>query len=165
MASFTVWKFDTAQGAGVMLEKLEELQKMKLITIDDAATVTWEEGKKKPRTRQAVHLAGVGALEGAFWGLLFGVLFLNPILGLLAGSAVGAMAGKFSDYGISDDLIKEVQENVTEGTSALFLLSENAEVDTVIEEINKLDLSFDLIQSNLTAEQEQNLKESFGEEE
>ena len=164
MASLTVWKFDTVDGAGVMLKKIEELQKQQLITLDDAATVSWPEGAKKPKTKQAANLAGIGALQGAFWGMLFGLIFFVPIFGLLVGAATGAIAASFADYGISDDFIKEVQEKVTEGTSALFLLTEDATQDKVIAELKGLDLNFELIKSNLTEEQENNLKEAFGEE-
>ena len=36
---------------------------------------------------------------------------------------MGALSGLFSDYGIDDDFIGSVREQVTEGTSALFLLT------------------------------------------
>ena len=81
MTALTVWKFDAATGAGEALGKLENLQKQQLIDIQDAAVVEWKQGKKKPKTKQATNLAGVGALSGAFWGMLFGLLFSSPSLG------------------------------------------------------------------------------------
>ena len=62
MATLTVWKFDTATGADDAAETLRGLATQHLITIHDAATVRWEEGKKKPKTRQLNNLAGAGAL-------------------------------------------------------------------------------------------------------
>jgi len=162
MASLTVWKFNTAQGAGQMLAKLESLSKQQLITVQDAAIVSWESGKKKPKTTQAVGLTGAGALGGAFWGMLFGLLFFVPFFGLAVGAAMGALAGHFSDYGIDDNFIKEVREKVTEGTSALFLLTSDAVVDKVAAEFKGMDM--ELIKSNLTAEQEAQLLEAFGAE-
>ena len=47
MAALTVWKFDTVEGAGQALTKLESLSKQQLVTIEDAAIVYWETGKKK----------------------------------------------------------------------------------------------------------------------
>jgi len=67
MTSLTVWKFETAGGAQEALDKLVSLSKQQLITVQDAAIVSWPEGKKKPKTKQAVNLAGAGALQGAFW--------------------------------------------------------------------------------------------------
>ena len=162
MASLTVWKFDTPDGANQALNKLQGLAKQQLITIDDAAIVSWPPGKNKPKTHQATSLTGMGALSGAFWGMLFGLLFFMPLLGLAVGAAMGALVGHFSDYGISDDFIKEVQSKVTEGTSALFLLSEQATIDKVSEAFKGTKM--ELIQSNLSADQEAALKKAFGED-
>ena len=68
MATLTVLKFPEADGADRMIGKLEQLQKMEMIKIEDAAIVSRTEGKRKPRTRQLNSLAGFGALDGAFWG-------------------------------------------------------------------------------------------------
>ena len=160
MAALTVWKFETVEGAGQALGKLESLSKQQLITIEDAAIVYWEAGKKKPKTHQAHSMTGVGALGGAFWGMLFGLIFFMPFLGLAIGAAAGALAGHFTDYGIDDKFIKEVQSEVTEGTSALFLLTGDATVDKVEDAFK--DTKMELIRSNLTNEQEAQLREDFG---
>lgn len=162
MTALTVWKFDTASGAGEALDKLKSLQKQQLIVVQDAAIVEWEQGKKKPKTRQMASLAGVGALSGAFWGMLFGLIFFIPFFGMAVGAAMGALSGHFADYGIDDDFIKSIRSQVTEGTSALFLLTSNATVDKLQEELKGQVGT--LIKSNLTKEQEAKLNEAFGEE-
>lgn len=162
MASLTAWKFDTPDGAAQALKKVEELSKQQLIEVEDAATVSWPAGKKKPKTHQAHSLTGAGALGGAFWGMLFGLLFFVPFFGMAVGAAMGALAGHFTDYGISDDFIKQVREKVTEGTSALFLLTGQATVDKVADAFKGTNM--ELIQSNLSADQEKALKDAFGEE-
>ena len=162
MATLTVWKFNTPEGANQVLTKLESLSKQQLITIEDAAVVSWLPGKKKPKTQQLHSMAGAGALGGAFWGMLFGLLFFIPFFGLAVGAAMGALAGHFSDYGIDDNFIKQVQSKVTEGTSALFLLSSNVTVDKVSDALKGTQM--ELIQSNLSDEQEAKLREDFGEE-
>ncbi len=162
MATLTVFKFPTAEGAEQTLSKLEDLQKRQLITILDAAIVTWPADKKKPKTRQLYHLAGAGALTGAFWGMLFGLIFLMPFMGALIGAAAGAISGSFADVGIDDNFIKEVREKVVPGTSALFLMSANEVVDRIRSEMGTLDA--ELIASNLSTEQEARLREIFSEE-
>lgn len=159
MATLTVLKFNTPEGAGQMLEKIISLQKQQLIVLQDAATVIWPEGKQAPKTKQAVNLAGIGALDGAFWGMLFGMLFFVPFFGLAVGAAFGALGGKMRDYGIDDDFIKSVREQVTEGTSALFLLTDKAVRDKVAEALKGDE--FELIASNLTKEQEDELMAAF----
>jgi uncharacterized membrane protein len=159
MATLTVFKFPTTDGAGKMLEKVKSLQKAELVKIQDAATVTWEVGQKSPKTKQAVNLAGMGALDGAFWGMLFGLIFFVPLFGLAVGAAMGALSGKMADYGISDEFIEKTRVAVTEGTSALFLMTSDAVQDKVIAELKGYD--FELIASNLTKEQEDSLMAAF----
>lgn len=162
MTTLTVLEFDTPEGAAGMLDKIQSLQKQQLIKIQDAAIVTWPEGKKSPKTKQLVNLAGIGALDGAFWGMLFGLIFFVPWFGMAVGAAFGALGGKMRDYGIDDDFIKNVREQVTEGTSALFLLTSNAVMDKVTEALKGE--KFKLIASNLTKEQEDELMAAFAAE-
>jgi uncharacterized membrane protein len=162
MATLTVFKYETPEGAANLLEKIKSLQKQQLITLQDAAIVTWPEGRKSPKTKQLVNLAGAGALQGAFWGMLFGLIFFVPFFGLAVGAAFGALGGKMADYGIDDDFIKGVRDQVTEGTSALFLLTSDAVRDKVANELK--DEKFELIASNLTKEQEEELMAVFAEE-
>jgi len=67
MATLTVLKFPTAEGAQAMLSTMENLQKQQLIEIEDGAILTWPVGAKKPKTKQLRDATGVGALGGAFW--------------------------------------------------------------------------------------------------
>ncbi len=159
MTALTVWKFNSASGAEDVLAQLAERQKEHLIEIQDAAIVTWKEGKKKPKTQQAVNLTASASLDGAFWGFLFGLIFFVPIFGMVVGAAAGALSGSFADYGINDDFIKSVREQVTEGSSALFLLTGQVTVDK-IEDIFQQSKA-ELIQSNLSKEQEAKLQEHF----
>ncbi|GAA1881052.1 DUF1269 domain-containing protein [Pseudonocardia ailaonensis] len=159
MSTLTVWRFPTAGGADDAVSRLEHLARQQLITVHDAATVTWAEGAKKPKTRQLHNLAGAGALGGAFWGMLFGLIFLMPLLGAAIGAAAGALAGRFSDYGVDDEFIAKTREQITPGTSALFILSSDAVPDKVAAAFE--DVSADLLFTNLSTEQEQKLREVF----
>ena len=161
MASLTVWKFQTPNGADAAMERLQMLQSQQLITVQDAAMVSWEAGKKKPKTRQLHDTKKGGALGGAFWGMLFGLIFFIPILGLAIGAATGALFGSLADVGISDSFIKSVRDQITPGTSALFLLSSDAVIDRVKEEFPTKDV--ELISTNLSADQEAKLREAFAE--
>ena len=160
MATLTALKFDDPYQADAVLGTLQQLQQQQLIQIHDAAVVRWPAGAKKPTTEQLTNLAGAGALGGAFWGMLFGLLFFVPFLGLAIGAGIGALTGKFADVGIDDNFINQVKANVTPGTSALFLLSSNAVADRVAEALKGV--HFEVIASNLSAEQEAELKEHFG---
>ncbi|GAB2856760.1 DUF1269 domain-containing protein [Nocardioides pacificus] len=159
MSTLTVWRFDTAEGADGATDILAELSSQHLITIHDAATVSWEQGKKRPKTRQLHNLAGAGALGGAFWGLLFRMIFLVPLLGAAIGAASGALTGSLKDVGIDDRFIDRVRDQVTPGTSALFVMSSDAVVDKVKQAF--ADHRPELIFTNVSDEQEAALREVF----
>lgn len=159
MATLTAWAFPTVDGAEQAVERVKQLQTQQLIKLEDGATVTWAEGKKKPKTRQLNNLAGAGALGGAFWGMLFGLLFFIPLLGLAIGAGLGALTASMADVGIDDGFINSVKQRVTPGTSALFLLTSEAVTDRIKDTFD--DLSPELIASNLSAEQEAKLREVF----
>jgi uncharacterized membrane protein len=162
MTTLTVLKFQTADGAEKALDLIKSLSKQKLINLHDAAIVTWPEGKKKPKTQQLTNMAGVGALDGAFWGMLFGLIFFVPLFGMAIGAAMGALSGSFTDVGIDDDFIKSIREKVTEGTSALFLMTSGAVMDKVTAAAKGME--FELIASNLSKDEEDNLRAAFAHE-
>lgn len=162
MGTLTVWQFPDAADAEQAISKLESLQSQELIKIHDAAVVTWEVGKKKPKTRQLTNLTGAGALGGAFWGMLFGLLFFVPLLGLAIGAAAGALGGSLTDVGIDDKFIKEVRDKVEPGTSALFLLSSDAVPDKVHAAFEGVHAN--LVSTNLSDDQEAALRTAFADE-
>jgi uncharacterized membrane protein len=163
MATLSVLKFDDPNGADRVLIALEGLQEREMITLQDAAVVSWPQGNKKPITHQLHGTAGTGALGGAFWGFLFGLIFFVPFLGAAIGAGMGALTGSMADVGIDDDFIKQVREKVTPGTSALFALTSGATApDRVIDELRQYD--FEIISTNLPEEQENQLREAFAQE-
>jgi uncharacterized membrane protein len=159
MSTLLVFAFDNETGAQGMIADVQALKKEELITLSDAATVVRKpDGKVK--VKQANSLVGVGALGGAFWGMLIGLLFWAPWLGLAIGAVTGAIAGKVSDYGISDDFIKQVGSTIEPGHSALFLMVEQMTEDKVLAELSKHKAT--LLRTNLSAEDEAKLREAFG---
>jgi uncharacterized membrane protein len=162
MTTLTAWAFPGADDAEEAIKRLEALQSQAVITIDDAAVVTWEAGKKKPKTRQLHNTTGAGALSGAFWGMFLGLIFLVPFLGAAIGAALGVVSTSIIDMGISDKFIDEVKQKVTPGTSALFLLTDDAVVNKVEGALK--DMNAELIASDLSPEQEAKLREVFAED-
>lgn len=159
MAALTVWKFPSPDGAAIALGELEDMQRTRLIRVLDVAVVTWDEGKRKPRTQELRSQGKADALGGVFWGLLFGLIFFIPLLGLAIGAATGALIGSMADLGISDAFIREVREKVTPGSSALFLISSDAVIDRVAARL--FDTGVELISADLSGDQEARLREAF----
>ncbi|QFZ19654.1 DUF1269 domain-containing protein [Saccharothrix syringae] len=163
MATLTIWRFDTAAGADDAARVLATLARRELIKIHDAAVVAWPADRKKPKIRQVNDLRGRGALTGAFWGTLLGLLFLMPLVGAAVGAAAGALTAGLADFGIDDDLIKEVRSRVTPGSSALFVLSSDAVIDKV-RDVFAGGEQPELLYTNLSEEQERALREAFADD-
>jgi uncharacterized membrane protein len=159
-SSLVVLKFETPDGADKGLELAVSLHKQHLLELLDAATVTWPEGKSKPKTRHVGDLTCAGAWDGAFWGMLFGWIFFVPFLGAAFGAAVGALSAHFADYGIGKDFLDKVRSKVTQGSSALFLLVGQVTTDRVIDAFKSAP-KFEVIASNLSKDQEEKLKTAF----
>ena len=162
MATLTAWKFERPDGASLAVRKLKDLHEEGLIVIEDAAIVEWPQGSKKPKTRTVDDMTGPRALGGAFWGFLFGILFFIPIIGAAVGAGVGALSATLGHVGIDDKFIDEVKDKVTEGTSALFLMSSGAVQDRIRERFIGTDL--ELIATNLGPDEEARLREAFGQD-
>jgi uncharacterized membrane protein len=163
MATLTIWRFGTPGGAHRAAKAVEGMARSQLVFVHDAAVVWWEEGHRLPQLRQLHSLAGRSALSGAFWGMLFGLIFLVPVAGAAVGAVAGAAGGALSDVGIDDDLIKQVRDQLTPGTSALFLLTSEAVLDKVRDAFADDDMP-SLIFTNLSPEHENALREAFAEE-
>jgi uncharacterized membrane protein len=160
MAILTVWRYDTSDGARHAQDALVGLAREQVVL--DAACVTWEAGTRRPRTHQLGPTLGAGTLGVSFWGLLFGLVFYLPLLGAALGAAMGSRAGSLAEVGIDDTFVNRVRDQVTPGTSALFVLTSDTGVarlqDTLAGEA-----SVEPTLTYLTGEQEAALREVFGE--
>ena len=133
-ATLTVLKFAAVDGAEKGLKLVEDLQKQALITLHDAAVVAWPAGAQKTQKPSTWATSRApGALTPAFWGMLFGLIFFVPFFGMAIGALLVGLSGHFADYGIDERFVKDVRVKVTEGTSALSLLTSDAVTDRVVE--------------------------------
>ena len=160
-SSLVVLTFATTHGAEDVVSAIGRLKRKKVVHLDDAAIVT-RDGSGKPKIKQATHLVGVGALGGAFWGLVIGLLFMAPWLGAAVGAAAGSLAGSVADIGVDDDFIRDVGERLRPGTSALFLLVSEADLDTLAHELSHFE--FEIASTDLPPDKEAELRAIFDEE-
>jgi uncharacterized membrane protein len=162
MSDLVVVAFDDETTAFRVRDKLARMQKEHLVGLEDLVVVVHRKDGKTD-IKQSQSLMGLGALSGAFWGLLIGLIFLAPWLGLAIGAITGALAGKFTDYGIDDKFIKDVAETIQPGNSAVFMLISEATPDKFLAEMKEFNGT--VIKTSLTAENEAKLREAFGETE
>src|ERR671911_2438368 len=105
MSTLSILKFDDPAGAERVLVALQGMHARQVITLEDAAVVSWPQGNKKPR--MPPQGGGVAALGGAFWGFFFGLIFFAPFLGAAIGAGtVTVVLGVLGKGGVGDDFIK-----------------------------------------------------------
>jgi uncharacterized membrane protein len=97
-----------------------------------AAIVRDQEGKYHVTTTHGGASAEGGAAWGGFWGLLFGLLFFVPFAGLALGAGMGALFGHLGEKGITKEFQEQVRDHLKPGTSALFMVIEQATPDKAV---------------------------------
>ena len=90
------------------------------------------------------------------------MIFFLPLLGAAVGAATGALAGSLSEAGIDDSFINKIRDQVTPGTSALFVLTSDAVVDRIHEAFAG-HAPAELLFTNLSSDQEAALRDVFAE--
>ena len=159
MSELMVLGFDDEAAADAFGLKLAQMQKDMIVQLQDAAEVV-RDPDGKPHVKHDAHLVGAGAMGGAFWGMLFGLLFFVPFLGLAIGAGMGALFGKLGKTGIDQQVLQQMGDAVPPGKAGWFLLISQLTEDKFLAAVKGTGAS--LVRSNLTAEQEQQLKHAFG---
>ena len=131
--------FNEEGKAEEVLKEMKKLEKEEIIFLVNAAVMTKsEKGKVSLKETQDVG-SGKGALFGAIAGGLIGLLGgpAGVIVGAAAGAATGGVAANKIDMGFPDDTLKELQDTLTPGSSAILALIQHEWVDRVVEELDK----------------------------
>src|SRR3954447_13334190 len=104
-----------------------------IIQADQVASISRDtEGKYHVHTTHGGGGTAGGAVWGGFWGLLFGLLFFIPFAGWAMGAGMGALFGHVGQRGIDKAFQEQVRDHLQPGTSALFLVVEQATPDKAI---------------------------------
>jgi uncharacterized membrane protein len=130
-ATLTIWLYDTAMGAAAGEIRLKDLQRRGGVRVVDAVTVTWVPGADRPHIGHLMRRGPATATKGTALGALVGSLFMVPVVGDVAGAGVAGLADKLRDTGIDRAFLDEAISRVTPGTSALLVLSQEADLDVV----------------------------------
>ncbi len=114
-------------------DTVHELESELIIQADQVAAISRDlDGKYHVHTSHGGASAGGGAAWGGFWGFLFGLLFFIPFFGLALGAGMGALFGHFGEKGIDKAFQQQVRDHLQPGTSALFMIIEQATPDKAI---------------------------------
>jgi uncharacterized membrane protein len=154
MADLVVLGFDSKEKAEAVFNLASQMQKEKLIDLEDAA-LAWRTPDGKVKIQQGLSMTSAGAVGGAFWGMLIGLLFLAPVAGAAIGAVGGAIGGKLSDIGIDDPTIKRIGGTLEPGKAAIFALVRRSTPDKVREALRPYEPT--VIQTSLTKDREEEL--------
>lgn len=158
MSSLVVVGFPTVAEAEQVRRELVDIQRERLLAIDDAVVVE-RQADGGVHLHQAVNLTASGAVSGGFWGSLVGMLFLNPLLGGAVGAGLGAVSGLLTDLGIQDDFLREVGGTLPNGGAALCLLLREVTPDRVVERLRAHAPNAKLLRTNLSHTDEERLRQ------
>lgn len=135
MATLTAWRFSSTEGADDAVLRLKRLDEQDQIDVEDAAVIRWPRYASAPT--EDTHVTRQG---GAF----------------------SAIAKKIAHGNIDSATVDSVKGDMTPGTSALVLLSQNATVATVAKAFEGQ--SMELIRSDMSVQQEDQVRRVFGDD-
>jgi uncharacterized membrane protein len=149
------------QGTAEQARKtVDELESELIIQADQVASISRDlEGKYHVHTTHGGESAGGGAMWGGFWGLLFGLLFFIPFAGMALGAGMGALFGHLGKQGIDKAFQQQVRDYLKPGTSALFMVIEQATPDKAIAALQQYGGT--VIRTSLSDEDTKRLQEAL----
>ncbi|HUA29310.1 MAG TPA: DUF1269 domain-containing protein [Streptosporangiaceae bacterium] len=135
MSALTAWRFEGTEEADDAVLKLKRLDDQKLIDVQDVAVLRWPQHASAPSAQEHVTREG-----GMFQSI----------------------AKKMAHKNIDSSTVDSVKDDMMPGTSALVLLSADAEVEAVTRAFEGK--SMELIRSDLSVPQEDQARQAFGDQ-
>ncbi len=161
--SLLVLTFDAPLKAREAFLAFQRLQQEEAVVLHDAVFFEKDAEGRAVVTETIDTPPAESALRGSIWGALLGTLVAGPI-GTLVGGAIsaglGALTAKLIDIGIPDATVKELEESLASGSSALALLVSHVKEDALEAELRRF-AGAKLLQSTLTPETVQRLRNAL----
>jgi uncharacterized membrane protein len=108
------------------------------LVLDDIAVVVRHPDGSFTLNREAFPAAS-NVLGSSVVGFLAGLVLGAPLVGAAIGAAVGGAGGAMAaSVGIGDDFVREVEGLMKPGTSALFVLDDEGDMDVILHAIRGL---------------------------
>lgn len=162
MSTLVAMMFDSYADAQRVRLEFSQMQREHLVELEDIVVVH-RDHKGHVKLDQSLNLTASSAAAGGFWGLLIGALFTIPFGGAvlplfsgLVGAGLGAIGGKLSDYGIDDQMMKDVGAGLEQGKGALFVLVRRATLDKVLAHLSRFEGK--VLKTSLSNDLEQQLR-------
>jgi uncharacterized membrane protein len=142
------------------VETVQHLEGELLIRTDEVAAISRDqEGKLHVHSGHGAGPTAGNAAIGGLWGFLFGLLFFIPFAGLALGVGLGALFGHFGESAIDKEFQHQVRDYLKPGTSALFMVIEQAAPDKAIAALEQYGGT--VIKTSLSDEDTKKLQEAL----
>lgn len=161
--SLLVLAFDSPLKSREAFLAFQRLQQEQVCLLHDAVFFEKDAQGETVVTETIDPEPGESALRGGLWGALLGTLIAGP-LGTLVGAAtsagLGALSAKLIDIGIPDATVKEIEQAVTPGTSALAVLLSHLREDGLERELARF-AGAKLVRSDLSTQAIERLRDAL----
>lgn len=161
--SLIVLSFDSPLKSREALLAFQRLQQQEVVVVHDAVFIDKDEGGKTKVNETVDPEPGASAVSGGLWGALLGTLIAGPLgtlVGAATSAALGALSAKLIDIGIPDATVKELEESIGPGDSALALLLTHIREDELGRELSRF-AGAKLLRSDLSLETVHRLREAL----
>ena len=150
--------FDTETGANEALDTVKSLKKQNFMSLEDTAVVV-KDANGEVKSHNAVDTTTKhGILGGGLVGMFIGMMFGGPLGMMVFGGIAGGAIGMLTKHGVSSDFIKDVSEQITPGTSALFIVVRHARPDVTLAAFREHVHGGTVLQTTFDPEVEESIK-------
>lgn len=177
-SNLIVLTFEGQQTAEALYKQIEQMEKDKLVVIDDAVIVEREPHYETPaptstveqmrmppaqrsheatvRVKQTHGKKGKYAAIGGGIGLIGAAILGGPIgLAVVGTAGIGAIAAALKDFGVNDETVDTVKKSLAPDTSALLALGSTTDRDALMAKLREYNAK--VIMTSLDPEVEREL--------
>jgi uncharacterized membrane protein len=178
-SNLAVLTFDGQDAAEALYQQIEQMEKEKLVVIEDAVIIEREphytETSAPTSTMEQMHMPpaqrskeasiqvkqtrgkkGKYAAIGGGIGLLGAAILGGPIgLAVVATAGIGAFTAALKDFGINDETVNTIKQSLQPNTSALLLLGRANDRDALLAKLREYDAK--VVMTSLDPEVEREL--------
>ncbi|HSF97552.1 MAG TPA: hypothetical protein VLA55_02565 [Ornithinibacter sp.] len=161
MPALTAWCYGTPLGATAGSVRLRRMEQARALDVIDAIVVSWAPGAHRPRVTWSWSWDEVGQREPS---VLVALLRTSFAAASTHASLPAHLTHQFAAAGLDPDFLQAVIARLSQRTSALLVLSGEADLSVVVPAVRQRIVSGDvaLLQSELPADGPERLRAALG---
>ena len=129
--ALTVWIYESALGATAAVVRLKSLRDRHAVEVLDAVTVSWLPGSHRPLIGHLRHEKSTPSPRSSVLGGLVDLIFVAPAAGVAPDARLATLAERLRGTGIDQTFLADMKAQLHPESSALLVLSGDADLDVV----------------------------------